>query len=172
MTDDTAQQFDIEQVEIVPATDDDHAAVIELFREGLDEGHIRANDTGADIENLRDAYFDDDGESGFWVARYNGQVIGMIGVQKTSENTAEVRRLRVREGYRRRGVGTKLMERALTFCQEHSYLKVVLDVRIERGPAIALFEKFGFVLARSREIDGRKMLDFYVDLYREQNHNS
>lgn len=171
MTDDTAQQFDIEQVEIVPATEADHPAVIELFREGLDEGHIRANDTGADIENLQDAYFNDDGESSFWVARYHGEVIGMIGVQQTNENTAEVRRLRVRDGYRRRGVGTKLMERALTFCHEHSYLKVVLDVRIERGPAISLFEKFGFVLARSRDIDGRKMLDFYVDLYREQNQN-
>lgn len=172
MTEDTSQHFDIEQVEVVTATDIDHPAIIELFREGLDEGHIRANDTGADVANLSDAYFSDDGESGFWVARYHGEVIGMIGVQKTSENTAEVRRLRVREGYRRRGVGTRLMESALTFCQEHSYLKVVLDVRIERGPAIALFEKFGFVLARTREIDGRKMLDFYVDLYREQNNNS
>jgi ribosomal protein S18 acetylase RimI-like enzyme len=172
MTDETAQQFEIEQVEIVTAADEDHPAILELFREGLDEGHIRANDTGADVENLREAYFSDDGESGFWVARFHGEVIGMIGVQKTSENTAEVRRLRVRDNYRRRGVGTRLMETALTFCQEHSYLKVVLDVRIERGPAIALFEKFGFVLARTREIDGRKMLDFYVDLYREQNHNS
>lgn len=169
MTDETAQHFDIDQVEILSATESDHTAILELFREGLDEGHIRANDTGADIENLNEAYFSDDGESCFWVARYNGSVIGMIGVQKTNENTAEVRRLRVREGFRRRGVGTRLMEIALTFCQEHSYLKVVLDVRIERGPAIALFEKFGFVLARTREIEGRKMLDFYVDLYREQN---
>jgi ribosomal protein S18 acetylase RimI-like enzyme len=44
---------------------------------------------------------------------------------------------------------------------------VILDVRIERGPAIALFQKFGFQLARSREIAGRKMLDFYLDLYRD-----
>jgi hypothetical protein len=40
-------------------------------------------------------------------------------------------------------------------------------VRIERGPAIALFTKFGFSLARSRDIDGRKLLDFYLDLYRD-----
>jgi ribosomal protein S18 acetylase RimI-like enzyme len=172
MTEDATEQFDIEQVVVELATDDDIPSIIELFREGLDEGHIRANDTGADIENLREAYFNDEGQSGFWVARYHGQVIGMIGVQKTSENAAEVRRLRVRENFRRHGVGTKLMETALTFCHDHSYLKVILDVRIERGPAIALFEKFGFTLARTRELDGRKMLDFYVDLYREQNHNS
>ena len=44
---------------------------------------------------------------------------------------------------------------------------IELDVRIERGPAIALFEKFGFQLTRTREHNGRRMLDFYLDLYRE-----
>ena len=62
-------------------------------------------------------------------------------------------------------VGAVLMEQALKFCQHHGYLKVVLDVRIERGPAIALFQKFGFKHGRTREIGGRKLLDFYIDLY-------
>ncbi len=74
----------------------------------------------------------------------------------------------MREAYRRHGVGTRLMEHALTFCRRNGYLKVILDVRIERGPAISLFEKFGFQLARAREIDGRRMLDFYFDLYRSE----
>ena len=43
--------------------------------------------------------------------------------------------------------------------------KTGFDVRIERGPAIALFEKFGFTLTRTREHSGRQMLDFYLDLY-------
>lgn len=163
------ENFDLEQVRIELATEDDQAAALELFREGLEEGHIRENDTGADVENLREAYLDDEGQSGFWVARYNDLVIGMIGVQKTRDDTAEMRRLRVRETYRRRGVATKLMEHALAFCRDRGYLKVVLDVRYDRGPAIALFEKFGFSLARAREIDGRRMLDFYVDLYTDPN---
>ena len=53
----------------------------------------------------------------------------------------------------------------LVGCQRQGYLKVVLDVRIERGPAIALFQKFGFKHGRTREIGGRKLLDFYIDLY-------
>lgn len=172
MPDPLPDHSDLEDVEIVSAENQDHAAILALFRKGLIEGHVRENDTGADVENLRDAYFADDRESGFWVARHQGEVIGMIGVQKTSDNTAEVRRLRVHEQYRRMGVGTRLMERALAFCQEKGYLKVILDVRIERAPAIALFEKFGFSLARTRELDGRKMLDFYVDLYRDPNSNA
>ncbi|MHC4415930.1 MAG: GNAT family N-acetyltransferase [Planctomycetota bacterium] len=149
------------------ARDEDHMTVRALFRAGLIEGYVSGSDTGADIENLHEAYFSDEGQSALWVADYEDQIIGMIGVQRTGDNAAEIRRLRVRQDFRRHGVGTRLMEQALGFCQRHGYLKVILDVRIERGPAIALFEKFGFQLARSREIEGRKMLDFYVDLYRE-----
>lgn len=160
-------EFDVSEVTLRLARDEDHATVRELFRAGLHEGLVPGNDTGADIENMREAYFSDDGQSALWVADYRDQIIGMIGVQKTADNMAEVRRLRVAKDYRRRGVGTKLMERALEFCRRHGYLKIILDVRIERGPAIALFEKFGFSLARSRDVEGRKMLDFYLDLYRE-----
>jgi ribosomal protein S18 acetylase RimI-like enzyme len=159
--------FDLSQVVIRLATDTDLPHLRELFRESILEGLVGDNDTGADIDNLQQGYFADDGASGFWVAERDGTIIGMIGVQKTADSAAEVRRLRVRGSHRRRGVGALLMERALAFCREHGYLKIVLDVRIERGPAISLFEKFGFSHTRTRDIDGRKILDFYLDLYRD-----
>jgi ribosomal protein S18 acetylase RimI-like enzyme len=159
----------LEEVTLRLARAEDFAAVRVLFKEGRVEGQIRGSDTGADIENVAEAYFSDEGQSALWVADYNDTIIGMIGVQKTSDHEAEVRRLRVREGFRRRGLGAKLMEQALGFCQHHGYLKVMLDVRIERGPAIKLFEKFGFKLARQRDLEGRKILDFYLDIYRDPN---
>jgi ribosomal protein S18 acetylase RimI-like enzyme len=159
--------FSIEKLQIRLARDVDHTALRELFQESVIEGLVGDNDTGADIDNLQEGYFSDGGESAFWVAVYDPVVVGMIGVQKTHDNAAEIRRLRVRATFRRRGVGAVLMERALSFCQHQGYLKVVLDVRIERGPAIALFQKFGFKHARTRDIAGRKLLDFYIDLYRD-----
>jgi ribosomal protein S18 acetylase RimI-like enzyme len=159
--------FDIQGVHVRSAHEADLAVLRELFQESILEGLVGDNDTGADIDNLREAYFADEGQSGYWVATHGEIVIGMIGVQKMADNAAEVRRLRVRGAYRRRGIGALLMERALSFCQRQGYLKVVLDVRIERGPAIALFEKFGFVHGRTRDIGGRKLLDFYIDLYRD-----
>lgn len=159
--------FSLRNVKLRLARDEDHAALRGLFHAGLLEGLVADNDTGADMVNLREAYFSDDGQSALWVADYDDTVIGMVGVQKTSDNEAEIRRLRVHDGFRRQGLGTKLMEQALSFCRHHGYLKVILDVRIERGPAISLFEKFGFQLNRTREINGRKMLDFYLDIYRE-----
>jgi ribosomal protein S18 acetylase RimI-like enzyme len=159
--------FRLDDVTIRSACDEDLTTLLDLFQESVIEGLVGDNDTGADIDNLRAGYFSDDGESDFWVALHQQLVVGMIGVQKTHENAAEIRRLRVRSTHRRCGLGTMLMERALSFCRHRGYLKVSLDVRIERGPAIALFTKFGFSLARSRDIDGRKLLDFYLDLYRD-----
>jgi len=159
--------FQIDRIVVEPPTDDDVEALRALFETGLLEGHVPPNDTGADIENLQAAYFESDGASCFWVARFGGEVIGMVGVQRHSENVGEIRRLRVHPEYRRRGVGSLLMETAIAFCRNRSYLKVILDTRIEREPAIRLFEKFGFVHARTREVDARRLIDFYLDMYRE-----
>lgn len=161
------EDFDPRHLRVRLAIDHDHSALRELFQESVLEGQIGENDTGADIDNLRDGYFCDEGQSCFWVADFRTLVIGMVGVQRTNDNTAEVRRLRVRSAYRRHGVGSMLMERAMSFCREQGYLKVILDVRIERGPAIQMFQKFGFSHARTRNISGRKLLDFYLDLYRD-----
>jgi ribosomal protein S18 acetylase RimI-like enzyme len=159
--------FSLGDVKLRLARDEDHGAVRALFHAGLLEGQVADNDTGADVENIVEGYFSDEGQSALWVADFDDEIIGMIGVQKTSDHGAEVRRLRVHERYRRLGLGARLMEEALSFCRHHGYLKVILDVRIERGPAIKLFKKFGFQLARQREVNGRKMLDFYLDIYRE-----
>jgi GNAT superfamily N-acetyltransferase len=167
MTGQTPDSFDAGEVMIRLAEEEDHAVIREMFRKSMAEGQLRGNDTGADIENLREGYFADDGASGFWVASHRGDIIGMIGVQKTRENTAELRRLYVRVGYRRQHVGTLLIEHAIDFCRQQGYLKVILDVRLERSPAIAILQKFGFTHVRTREIDGYKRLDFYLDLYRE-----
>lgn len=162
-----SDEFDVKQMQIRLACDGDHHALRDLFQESILEGQVGDNDTGADIDNLQDGYFADEGQSCFWVADFRALVIGMVGVQRTNDHTAEMRRLRVRAAYRRHGVGTMLMERALSFCRQQGYLKIILDVRVERGPAIMMFEKFGFSHARTRDFNGRKLLDFYLDLYRD-----
>lgn len=159
--------FNLSEVQILLAEDAHHPHVRKLFYDGLLEGQVHEGDTGADIEDLHAGYFNDDGDSAFWVACLGEQVVGMVGVQRQAENVAEIRRLRVDTAFRRRGVGSLLMEHAVRFCQVKGYLKVTLDVLLERGPAIALFEKAGFTLSRTRTAGPRKLLDFYLDLYRE-----
>ena len=165
MNDASPMTLTFEPPQIRTATDQDIPVLRELFEAGVIESQVRGNDTGADIEQLQDAYFSEAAQGGFWVATRDDVIAGMIGVQRMDDSVAEMRRLRVRPQFRRQGIATALMTHAIHFCRDHDYLKVVLDVRVERQPAIQLFEKCGFYLARSKEQDGRQTLDFFVDLY-------
>lgn len=151
-----------------------------LFSDGLHAGEWLDNDSGADIQQFEEAYLSDDGASGFWVADHQSgegepdstaaivAVVGMIGVQRDEEHSAVIRRLRVDPAHRERGLGRQLVEEAVGFCKKAGYLKVVLDARIRQERAIALFERFSFRLNRERVVRGEKVLDFYLDLYRER----
>ncbi|MAT81348.1 MAG: hypothetical protein CMJ29_06845 [Phycisphaerae bacterium] len=153
------------QISIRTASAADSSCIRHLFETGVNDGQIHINDSGADIDNLTAGYFQDDGRSCFWVAELASQVVGMIGVQCIGDDIAEIRRLRVHDDFRRRGIGATLLDNAVQFCREQDYVKIVLEVRVERDPAIHLFEKAGFFLARTRESEGHKTLDFFVDLY-------
>jgi ribosomal protein S18 acetylase RimI-like enzyme len=146
------------------ASEKDVPVLLELFERSRIEGQLRENDTGTDLDHLVAGYFECK-DSGFWVAEIEDVIVGMIGVQRISDDSAEIRRLRVRDGFRRKGIGSSLMGQAISFCKEKQFLKVVLDVRIERGAALAMFDTFGFLQGRERDIDGRKLRDFYLDLY-------
>lgn len=143
----------------------DSAACRKLYSEGLVGGKIADNDTGLDIDDIENAYMKTPGNH-FWVAELpNREIVGMIGVQHHEEGVGEIRRLRVGEHHRRKGIGSKLVETALKFCQDQHYLKITLDTFMEREPAIKLFEKFRFRHNRTRNVGGKDLMYFYLDLY-------
>ena len=147
---------------------EDQAAVSKLYSDGLLAGQIATNDTGADIDNIQDAYFTSPSDH-FWVVEHEGKVLGMIGVVRDGR-TAEIRRLRVAREWQHTPIGDKLIETALAHCRVHGELKIVLDTRFEHNHAVELFTRFGFQHARTKTIHGKETLEFYVDLYRPKKH--
>ena len=169
----------------------DQAACGRLYGEGLVGGSLSDNDTCADLDDIHSAYMKCAG-SHFWVAEVehglpgaatanggigNGSgaaggwvVVGMIGVQHHDAGSGEIRRLRVAQAYRRRGIGSALVEAAVRFCEERNYLKVTLDTFMEREPAIRLFEKFRFRHFRTRTVAGKELMYFLLDLYAGDHH--
>jgi ribosomal protein S18 acetylase RimI-like enzyme len=150
---------------------DDIQACTQLYVEGLLGGKIAENDTGLDIDDIDSAYMNKPG-SHFWIAETVGvadgparEVIGMVGVQQHEDSVGEIRRLRVRQDFRRRGIGSALVEVALKFCRDRGYLKIALDTFMEREPAVKLFEKFHFRHSRTRNVMGKDVMHFYLDLY-------
>ncbi len=143
----------------------DLSACRKLYVEGLIGGVIADNDTALDIDDIQSVYMIDGNH--FWVAEdQNKAVAGMVGVQHHEADTAaEIRRLRVRPDARRQGIGMGLLEQALRFCQDRSYLKIALDTYMEREMALKMFEKFRFRYERSKKVRGRELMYFYFDLY-------
>ena len=148
---------------------EDLPACRQLYVEGLLGGKLAENDSGLDIDDIEQAYMAKT-ENHFWVAETTppgqpAEVVGMIGVQQFLAGKGEIRRLRVREDMRRRGIGSKLVESALQFCNERGYLKITLDTFMEREPAVRLFEKFHFRHDKTRTVAGKELMYFYLDLY-------
>jgi ribosomal protein S18 acetylase RimI-like enzyme len=143
----------------------DARACAALYKSGLLHGKIPASDTGIDLDDIEHVYMKSPGNH-FWVAESSaGEVIGMVGVQHHDEGVGEIRRLRVAERHQRQGIGSALVERALAFCQERQYLKITLDTFMDREPAIKLFQKFHFRHYSTRNVGGKDLLYFYLDLY-------
>ena len=71
------------------------------------------------------------------------------------DDVAELKRLRVADEIRRRGVGTSLTQAVIDWCRAHGFRTLVLNTTTPQKPAIALYKRLGF-----READ-RTFLDKY-----------
>ncbi|WP_428389542.1 GNAT family N-acetyltransferase [Mucisphaera sp.] len=144
--------------------DDDQPHISRLYNVGLLDGQIAPNDTGADIDNVVEAYFDDERHH-LWVAEFQGTVVGMIGVGSDERDTAEIRRLRVEPDLQNLDIAVQLAETAVNHCRKHGFLKVRLDTRFEKDAALNLFGRLGFKHNRTKNLHGKDLHEFYLDLY-------
>jgi GNAT superfamily N-acetyltransferase len=132
----------------------DQAAVIALFREFMWE--LTPPQLGAEFQayieraireelgRIEEYYFARDGQ-GFWVV---DDVLGMVGVERHSEDCAELRRMAVKSTHRRKGIGRELLRTAEAFCRDCGYGKVVLSTSELQVAAMRLYESSGYRLVR------------------------
>ncbi len=89
--------------------------------------------------------------SHFWVAESDGNIVGILGVQRRGAEEAELRRMSVAGGHRRQGIGSKLLDVAEAFCREQGYQRVRLTTVTLLQPAIAMYRKHGYRLVGEEE---------------------
>ena len=134
----------------------DRAAVIELFRAFMQEltppsleAEFRAYVERAireELSRIEDYY----GEA-FWVAESKGEmrgVIGMVGIERHAQDTAELRRMAVARERRRKGLGRALLATAEAFCRAAGYRKLLLSTSELQSAARRLYESAGYRLVR------------------------
>jgi [ribosomal protein S18]-alanine N-acetyltransferase len=88
-------------------------------------------------------------ESDWYVWTDESDVIGYVGLQQVVD-IAHVLNLAVRGDRRRQGIGTQLLERAMSAARIRRLHVVTLEVRESNVEARALYERFGFRVVGSR----------------------
>jgi ribosomal protein S18 acetylase RimI-like enzyme len=91
----------------------------------------------------------------FWVATTtdaNGDetIIGSIAIERKENNRSELRRLSVREDFRRHGLARKLVAHLEDWATAHKISTVRLETGSEMTPAIRLYETLGFTRTHTR----------------------
>jgi len=142
---------------IRPYRPDDQASVESIFIEW--NRHIAGPDNTAafdayiwralDEEILRiPEFYQQVSGSGFWVADLAGTVVGMAGIERLNDTEAEVRRMYVDSGYRRRGIGVRLLSHIEDFCIGEGYQRILLSTSEMQDAALALYRAQGYRLDR------------------------
>ena len=101
----------------------------------------------------------------------DGAIVGRLSIARdshpASRHVADLG-LMVAGHYRRRGVGTALLEAAVDWARTLGVLKLELHVFPHNGPAISLYERFGFVqegYRRNHYRRGREYVDAILMAY-------
>lgn len=79
-----------------------------------------------------------------YLACWGGEAVGCIALRKMDGQTCEMKRLYVRPAFRGRGVGERLVEKAITEAKEIGYKAMLLDTLPFLQSALRLYEKYGF----------------------------
>lgn len=122
-----------------------------------------AHSLSDDLADIPRHYLSEPGNH-FWVAEAGGQVAGMVGIQRRSPEEAELRRMSVAAGQRRRGIGGKLLDVAEVFCQQQGYRRVRLTTVSLLQPAIAMYRQHGYRLVGEEQFGQVTGQHFVKDL--------
>lgn len=79
-----------------------------------------------------------------------GEIAGYI-IYSAVCDSADLLRVAVDAGSRRRGIGCKLMEAMIDDCKDRNVQSIFLEVRESNAAAIAMYEQFGFIKISTRK---------------------
>ena len=98
----------------------------------------------------------------FFVIEEEGHIVGTVGVKEEAGDDALLRRLFVDLEHRKRGYGTELLAKAMSFCREKGYKKISFRCTGRMADAMNLCLRKGFKEKEKLDVSGFKihMLEF------------
>ena len=113
------------------------------------------NALASDLADIQGVYFAGGGH--FWSVEdvQTGEICGIVGAERKSDTTIELRRMSVAAKARKAGLGLRLVKRVEDFAAKHGFAEVVLSTGSIMPPAIALYQRAGFELYEGRWAEGK-----------------
>ncbi len=103
----------------------------------------------------------------FFVAATNGRIVGTVAIKQEDKRTAMLRRLFVDSQYRRKKIGSQLIERAIQFCREVGYDELIFKTTSTMKSAVQICEKKGFTPKARLDLGPVQLLKFALFLKSE-----
>lgn len=95
-----------------------------------------------EIENLEEKYGLPFGR--LYILFYDEEVAGCVGLKRIDENSCELKRLYVRDKFRGKKLGEKLVEKIIRDAKKIGYKNILLDTLPFLDKAIMLYKKYNF----------------------------
>ena len=102
-----------------------------------------------DLEDL-EKFYTNSGDV-FFILLDNNKLVGTVAIRKIDKESAELKRMYLLKEYRGQGWGSKLIDRAIEFCKEKGFKKIILDTNIKQVAAQKLYQKKGFEIIQTKE---------------------
>lgn len=107
------------------------------FQKYLDIQHY-----GEELRHLEEKYGPPGGR--LYLADWDGELAGCIGLRKLDSQNCEMKRLYVRPAFRGKRVGALLVEKVIADAKEIGYAHMLLDTLPFLKSAIQMYQRFGF----------------------------
>jgi ribosomal protein S18 acetylase RimI-like enzyme len=142
----------------------DHDAVWALHKVGMQQVAADLGDGAyTDLHQIEQVYLNNRGE--FLVGIHEGRLVAMGAVKQTTDERAEVKRMRVHPEFQGRGFGQMMLTALEARAVELGYTTLHLDTSSGQDAAIGLYRKNGYrPLAGTKEVQGLTLLFFEKSL--------
>lgn len=106
------------------------------------KGYLDIQGFDAEIKDVKEKYGLPWGR--LYLAYYDGELAGCIGLKKMDEQNCEMKRLYVRPEFRGKKIGSRLVEKILADAKDIGYSHMLLDTLPFLEAALHMYKKYGF----------------------------